>query len=93
MTPVKGVQPEELEAVWPRVAGLIAAALRQRATAEIAIAVANAFILQLLSRLLTTRMQPLRSPCPRVMKDSLGGVYCQWKMRTLSHAPFNCQRK
>ena len=28
MTPVKGIQPEELEAVWPRVAGLIAAALK-----------------------------------------------------------------
>jgi hypothetical protein len=27
MTPVKGIQPDELEAVWPRVAGLIAAAL------------------------------------------------------------------
>ncbi len=28
MTPVKGVQPEELETVWPRVAGLIASALK-----------------------------------------------------------------
>lgn len=28
MTPVKGIQPEELDIVWPRVAGLIASALR-----------------------------------------------------------------
>ena len=27
MTPVKGIQPDELDTVWPRVAGLIAAAL------------------------------------------------------------------
>ena len=28
MTPVKGIQADELEIVWPRVAGLIAAALK-----------------------------------------------------------------
>jgi len=28
MTPVKGIQPDELETVWPRVAALIAAALK-----------------------------------------------------------------